>query len=149
MGYRDAADGEPVDLCIVNTCTVTAESEAKSRKTIRRLAKAHPEAEIIVMGCYASAGGRGSGRAAGVVEVVADKRQLPDLLRRWGLADPPGGHSPLHGRRRAFVKVQDGCRMKCSYCIVPTVRPHPVSRPTGEVLDEVRRLVDQGTARSC
>jgi threonylcarbamoyladenosine tRNA methylthiotransferase MtaB len=144
LGYRDAADGEPVDLCIVNTCTVTAESEAKGRKTVRRLAKAHPGAEIIVMGCYAA---RAAGEVAalpGVAEVVADKRELPELLRRRGLADVPAGIARFHGRRRAYVKVQDGCPMRCSYCIVPLVRPHPLSRPAEEVLEEVRRLVVHG-----
>ena len=80
----------------------------------------------------------------GVVEVVADKRELPSLLRRRGLVDVPAGIGRFKGRRRALVKVQDGCRMNCTYCIVPTVRPHPVSRPMEEVLDEVRRLVDNG-----
>ena len=64
LGYRKAAEGEPVDLCIVNTCTVTAESEAKCRKIIRRLAKAHPQAEIIVLGCFAARGAGRCGRAA-------------------------------------------------------------------------------------
>ena len=144
LGYCDAAEDEPVDLCVVNTCTVTAESEAKSRKTIRRLAKAHPEAEIIVMGCYATRAPAAAAALPGVVEVVTDKRELPSLLRRRGLDDPLAGIDRFKGRRRALVKVQDGCRMKCSYCIVSTVRPHPVSRPMEEVLDEVRRLVDQG-----
>ena len=58
LGYREIgeSDGEhePIDLILVNTCTVTAESEAKSRKIIRRLAKKHPQAEIIVLGCYAA-----------------------------------------------------------------------------------------------
>ena len=54
LGYRKASEAEPVDLCIVNTCTVTAESEAKCRKIIRRLAKRIPQAEIIVLGCFAA-----------------------------------------------------------------------------------------------
>jgi threonylcarbamoyladenosine tRNA methylthiotransferase MtaB len=144
LGYREAVEGEPVNLCIVNSCTVTAESEAKGRKTIRRLAKAHPEAEIIVMGCYATRAAKEVAALTGVVEVITDKRQLPDLLARRGLADVPTGIAHFKRRRRAYVKVQDGCRMHCSYCIVPSVRPHQVSRPVGEVLDEVRRLVDHG-----
>jgi threonylcarbamoyladenosine tRNA methylthiotransferase MtaB len=144
LGYRDAAEGESVDLCIVNTCTVTAESEAKSRKIIRRLAKAHPQAEIIVMGCYATRAAEEVAALPGVVDVVADKRELPRLLERRGLGDVPPGITRFSSRRRALVKVQDGCRMKCSYCIVPTVRPHLLSRPVEEVLDEVCRLVGKG-----
>jgi threonylcarbamoyladenosine tRNA methylthiotransferase MtaB len=79
-----------------------------------------------------------------VVEVVPDKRQLPALLKRWGLADPPQGISHFRRRRRAYVKVQDGCHLNCTYCVVPAVRPHPFSRPAGEVLDEVRRLLAHG-----
>ena len=156
LGYREATDGEPVDLCIVNTCTVTATADAKSRKAIRQLARQNPRAKIIVMGCYATQAadevaalpseGRGTcpSEWAGVVDVVTDKRQLPQLLGRLGLVDPPTGISTFGSRHRAYVKVQDGCRMACSYCIIPTVRPVLVSRPVGEVLDEIRRLVDHG-----
>jgi threonylcarbamoyladenosine tRNA methylthiotransferase MtaB len=144
LGYRRAAEGDSVDLCIVNSCTVTAESEAKSRKIIRRLAKAHPQAEIIVMGCYATRAPEEAAALPGVVDVIADKRDLPKLLARRGLANVPTGIGRFDRRRRALVKVQDGCRMKCSYCIVPTVRPHLMSRPVEEVLDEVRRLLADG-----
>jgi threonylcarbamoyladenosine tRNA methylthiotransferase MtaB len=144
LGYRKASEAEPVDLCIVNTCTVTAESEAKCRKIIRRLAKAHPQAEIIVLGCFAARAPADAAALPGVVEVLADKRDLPNLLARRGLQDVPAGIGRFDGRRRALVKVQDGCRMKCSYCIVPTVRPHLISRPVDEVLDEVRRLLAAG-----
>jgi threonylcarbamoyladenosine tRNA methylthiotransferase MtaB len=144
LGFREAGKGEPVDLCIVNTCTVTAESEAKSRKIIRRLAKAHPRADIIVMGCYAARAPEAVAALPGVVDIVADKRDLPKLLARWGLHDVPDGIAHFPSRRRAFVKIQDGCSMKCSYCIVPAVRPHLFSRPAEEVLDEVGRLVANG-----
>ena len=144
LGYRRAAEGEVVDLCVVNTCTVTAESEAKCRKIIRRLAKAHPQAEIIVMGCFAARAPHEAAALPGVVEVIADKRDVPKLLARRGLANVPAGIGQFDGRRRALVKVQDGCRMKCSYCIVPTVRPHLVSRPVDDVLDEVGRLSAAG-----
>ncbi|MCD4727109.1 MAG: radical SAM protein [Pirellulales bacterium] len=144
LGYRDAVDGEPVDLCIVNGCVVTAESEAKTRKAIRRLAKKYPQAEIIVTGCYAARAADEAAAMPGVVEVVADKRQLPDLLARRGLADVPTGIERFPSRRRAYVKVQDGCLGRCSYCIVPTVRPYMTSRPADEVLREVRRLLEHG-----
>ena len=54
IGYRDAASGQPADLCVVNTCTVTAEGDAKSRQAIRRLARENPGSRIVVMGCYAT-----------------------------------------------------------------------------------------------
>ena len=163
VGYRDAAPGELADLIVVNTCTVTAESDLKSRKLIRRLAKLNPHAEIVVMGCYATrAQGVGNrGKEIGnresktlsplpyslspqVVEVITDKRDIPAFLERRGVIDLPDGIASFGLRHRAYVKVQDGCRVGCSYCIIPKVRPYLLSRPVGEVLDEIRRLVDSG-----
>ncbi len=144
LGYRDAADGELAELCIVNTCTVTATAEAKSRKAIRHLARTNPHAEIIVMGCYATRAAEAVAAMPGVVEVITDKRQLPDLLARLGVADIPSGIATFGTRHRAYVKVQDGCTMKCSYCIIPYCRLEPISRPMDHVLEEIARLVDAG-----
>ncbi len=82
----------------------------------------------------------------GVGEVIRDKRELPDLLARRGLEDVPNGISGFEGRHRAWVKIQDGCRERCSYCIIPLVRPVLASRPADEVLDEIRRLIRAGFA---
>jgi threonylcarbamoyladenosine tRNA methylthiotransferase MtaB len=144
LGYREVEDGAAAELCIVNTCTVTAEAEAKSRKAIRRLHRRYPAAEIIVMGCYATRAPEEAAALPGVVEVVTDKRQLPALLARFGLRDAPSGISTFGGRHRAYVKVQDGCRMQCTYCIIPMVRPVLRSRPIDEVLAEIGRLVEHG-----
>ena len=144
LGYREAGEGDLADLCIVNTCTVTAHGDAKSRKAIRQLGRENPAAEIIVMGCYATRAAEEVAALPGVVEVLTDKRQLPELLGRLGLLDVPTGISTFGSRHRAYVKVQDGCHMNCSYCIIPTVRPVLSSRPIDEVLDEVRRLLDHG-----
>ena len=142
LGYRQATDDQPADLCIVNTCTVTAQGDLKSRKAIRRMAKKNPHAEIIVMGCYATRAEADVAQLPGVVEVITDKRRLPDLLARRGLIDIPQGISDFGPRHRAYVKVQDGCRMDCAYCIIPKVRPVLLSRSPPEVLDEIRRLID-------
>ena len=143
-GYQEASQDEPADLCLVNTCTVTLEGDYKSRKLIRALARKYPRAEIVVMGCYAARAPEEVAALPGVVEVVADKRHLPAVLARFGVAEMPDGIAWFGRLHRAYVKVQDGCRMACSYCIVPRVRPILWSRPVGEVLDEVRRLVDHG-----
>ena len=144
LGYRDPAEGESADLCIVNTCTVTAESDSKCRKAIRALARQNPNARIIVMGCYAARAPAQVADLPGVVEVVTDKRRLPDLLARLGLAPAPAGISSCAWAVRAWVKVQDGCAMGCAYCIVPHGRPRLESRDPADVLDEVRRLVAGG-----
>jgi threonylcarbamoyladenosine tRNA methylthiotransferase MtaB len=146
LGYREAINGEQADLILVNTCTVTAESEAKSRKIIRRLAKKNPRAEIIVMGCYATRAPDEAASLPGVGEVIRDKRELPDLLARRGLEDVASGISGFEGRHRAWVKIQDGCREGCSYCIIPLVRPVLASRPADDVLDEIGRLTRAGFA---
>jgi threonylcarbamoyladenosine tRNA methylthiotransferase MtaB len=144
LGYRDAAVGETADLCVVNTCTVTAEGDAKSRQTIRQLAARNPGTRIVVMGCYATRAPDEVAELPGVVEVVTDKREIPDLLGRFGLVDVPNGISHFNGRKRAYVKVQDGCLLRCSFCIIPLVRPVMTSRPPEHITDEVRRLVDYG-----
>ncbi|MEM7782200.1 MAG: tRNA (N(6)-L-threonylcarbamoyladenosine(37)-C(2))-methylthiotransferase MtaB [Planctomycetota bacterium] len=144
-GYIDAEEGKSeADLCIVNTCTITNEGDAKSRQIIRRMHRQNPDARIIVMGCYATREPEKVSELPGVAEVVTDKRELHDLLGRFGVVDIPNGISGLKNRHRAYVKVQDGCLLRCSYCIIPKVRPNMFSRPMSEVLDEVRVLIDNG-----
>lgn len=144
IGYEDAVDDEHAELCIVNTCTVTAEGDSKSRQAIRRMARRNPGAKIVVMGCYATRAPEEVAKLPGVSQVITDKRELPDLLGRFGVTDIPTGISGFGRRHRAYVKVQDGCMLRCSFCIIPRVRPNLASRPVEHILDEVRRLVDHG-----
>ncbi|HEY2881190.1 MAG TPA: tRNA (N(6)-L-threonylcarbamoyladenosine(37)-C(2))-methylthiotransferase MtaB [Pirellulales bacterium] len=144
IGYRDAAAGQRADLCIVNTCTVTHEGDSKSRQTIRQLAARNPGTRIVVMGCYATRAPEEVAALPGVAEVITDKRELPDVLGRFGVVDLPTGISTYANRQRAYVKVQDGCLLNCSFCIIPTVRPHFASRPLQHILDEIQRLVESG-----
>lgn len=143
-GYREAREGESADLCIVNTCTVTSEGDAKSRKEIRRLSRQNPGTRTIVMGCYATRDPGAVARLPDVFEVVTDKRELPDVLARQGVVDMPSGISHFDGRKRAYVKVQDGCVLRCTYCIIPQVRPGLRSRDPADIEAEVRRLIDNG-----
>ena len=144
VGFADAAEGEPADLCIVNTCTVTHEGDAKSRQTIRQLAKRNPAARIVVMGCYATRAPDEVAALPGVVEVLTDKRELPDLLQRHGVVDIPTGIERFPARQRAYVKVQDGCMLSCTFCIIPSVRPGLQSRPIEHLVEEVQKLVAHG-----
>jgi len=143
-GFEDAGDDQPADLCIVNTCTITGEGDSKSRQIVRRMNRDNPDARIVVMGCYATREPEAVAALPGVAEVVTDKRELPDLLGRFGVVDIPNGISGLNNRHRAYVKVQDGCLLRCSYCIIPQVRPDMFSRPEAEVLDEIRVLIANG-----
>ncbi len=144
VGYQDVREGEEADLCVVNTCTVTAEGDSKSRQVIRRLARDNPAAKIVVMGCYATRAPEEVAALPNVTEVLTDKRELPDLLGRFGVTDVPTGVSAFGERHRAYVKVQDGCMLRCSFCIIPHVRPQLTSRPVEHIVHEVRRLIDNG-----
>jgi len=143
-GYREAAESEAADLCVVNTCTVTHEADAKGRQLIRRLAHANPGSAIVVMGCYATRAPDMVARLPGVAKVITDKARLAEELREFGVVHKPLGISRFDGHRRAFVKVQDGCLLNCSFCIIPKVRPVLRSRPLDEIADEVRHLVEAG-----
>jgi threonylcarbamoyladenosine tRNA methylthiotransferase MtaB len=144
IGYRDATAGEPADLCVVNTCTVTHEGDAKSRQTIRQLARRNPGTRIVVMGCYATRAPAEVSALPAVAEVITDKRELPDLLGRFGVVDIPTGISTFANHQRAYIKVQDGCMLRCSFCIIPHVRPRLSSRSPQHISDEVRRLYANG-----
>jgi threonylcarbamoyladenosine tRNA methylthiotransferase MtaB len=143
-GYVEADDGAAAELCLVNTCTVTGEGDAKSRQAIRRLHQVYPRAAIVVMGCYATRDPDAVRRLPGVTAVIADKARLAEELAPYGVRSRPAGISRFDGHQRAFVKVQDGCRLTCSYCIIPSVRPTLRSRPPDEVAEEVMRLVEAG-----
>ena len=143
-GYRDARPGEPAALAVVNTCTVTAHSDKKSRQLIRGVAKSNPGVKIVVMGCYATADPEAVRRLPGVAAVVEDKRDLAGSLAPFGVRRKIAGVRSFVGRQRAFIKVQDGCILNCSFCIIPKVRPGLLSRSIEDVADEVRGVVDAG-----
>jgi threonylcarbamoyladenosine tRNA methylthiotransferase MtaB len=143
-GWREANQNEPADLCVVNTCTVTAEGDAKSRQAIRRLHRENPAAAVVVMGCYATRDPAAVAGLPGVSRVVVDKNRLADEMAEFGVRDWPAGISRFDGHQRAFVKVQDGCLLNCSYCIIPSVRPVLRSRPIEAIAAEVDGLVRSG-----
>lgn len=143
-GFHESGADQPADLCVVNTCTVTLESDYKSRKIIRALARENPRTGIIVMGCYATRAPQDLAALPRVIHVLTDKRGLPELVRQIARTEAPSGIRSFGRLHRAYVKVQDGCTMGCSYCIIPKVRPILVSRPVAEVLDEIGRLVESG-----
>jgi threonylcarbamoyladenosine tRNA methylthiotransferase MtaB len=143
-GYREADDHEAADLCVVNTCTVTGEGDAKSRTAVRRLHQRNPDARIVVMGCYATRDPDAVARLPGVVRVITDKAKLADELRDFGVTMLPAGITRFDDHQRAFVKVQDGCLLNCTYCIIPSVRPHLTSRAPEAIAAEVADLVAGG-----
>ena len=152
-GHRVVGAGEPADLCILNTCTVTAIASKKSRQLIRQLRRGNPDAAVIVTGCDSELAPERT-RDAGVDLVVgnADKDRLLEIAESEGLlreSDPdpdayalftPGGST----RTRAFLKVQDGCDNRCTFCITTVARGAGRSVPAGGLLREIRNLRDLG-----
>ena len=143
-GYREAAREEPADVCVLNTCTVTAEGDAKSRQLVRRLHQTNPGAAIVVMGCYATRDPETVAKLPGVTHIITDKARLAEELRPLGVIQLPRGIQRFDGHQRAFVKVQDGCLLNCTFCIIPKVRPTFRSRGPEEIADEVAELVAGG-----
>jgi threonylcarbamoyladenosine tRNA methylthiotransferase MtaB len=143
-GWVEAEAGRRADLCLVNTCTVTHEGDAKSRQTVRRLHQVHPDADLVVMGCFASRDPSAVAALPGVRRVIADKEHLVEDLRPYGVVAPLAGISRFDGHQRAFIKVQDGCLLNCSYCIIPSVRPTVRSRSPEEICAEVGRVIEAG-----
>jgi threonylcarbamoyladenosine tRNA methylthiotransferase MtaB len=143
-GYREAERDEPATLAVVNTCTVTSESDRKSRKLIYQLGRANPGVKIVVMGCYATADPDAVRRLPGVASVITDKRDLAGALRPFGVERDVRQIRRFTGHQRAFVKVQDGCILNCTFCIIPKVRPGLLSRPADDIALEVQGLVESG-----
>jgi threonylcarbamoyladenosine tRNA methylthiotransferase MtaB len=123
---------------------VTSTGDSKSRQIIRQLARKNPGTRTVVMGCYATRDPDAVAKLPNVFEVVTDKRELPDVFDRMGIHDIPTGISEFDGRKRAYVKVQDGCILRCTYCIIPSVRPGLQSRSPDDIEAEVRRLIGNG-----
>jgi threonylcarbamoyladenosine tRNA methylthiotransferase MtaB len=144
-GWREADAEETPALCIVNTCTVTHEADAQARQLIRRLHRDHPAAAIVVMGCYASREPQTLARLPGVVQVIPDRAKLVEELRGFGVAHAANGIRRFDGHQRAFVKVQDGCLLTCTFCIIPKVRPAFASRPVAAIAAEVEALLETRT----
>lgn len=152
-GHRVVGPGEPAELCILNTCSVTSIASKKSRQLIRHLRRSHPRAAVVVTGCDTELAPEAA-LSAGVDLVVgnADKDRLlemaaaADLLREpapdldgTGLF-PPG----VGSRTRAFLKVQDGCDNRCAFCVTTIARGSARSVPAHDLVHEVRALLDLG-----
>jgi len=144
------------DLHVLNSCTVTHVAARDSRKLARRGRRLNPALRTVLTGCYVDSDPGEAARLAGVDLVVPnrDKDRLLERIREEFRADPsvPGAVGPVpvpyvpleFGNSRALVKVEDGCNMRCSFCIIPLMRGSQRSRPLPEILDEVRALAAGG-----
>lgn len=143
-GHTIVSDPAQAEVCVVNTCAVTAEAERKSRHSLSALARANPQARIAVTGCYATLASEVCSSLPGVAWVIpnAEKDALVEKMSLpTGDTPAPAGYLP---RTRALVKVQDGCDNRCTYCIVGMLRGPSRSRPLAEIVSQVQSLVEAG-----
>ena len=143
------------DTVIVNTCAVTAEAERQARQAIRRAAREHPGARIVVTGCAVQIDPQSWAKLPGVHRVLGNEDKLKP--ESWA-PDAPASVSDIMaaretaahlvtefaGRARAFVQVQQGCDHRCTFCIIPFGRGPSRSVPMGAVVEQVRALVQAG-----
>jgi threonylcarbamoyladenosine tRNA methylthiotransferase MtaB len=148
-------DAHETDTIIVNTCAVTAEAERQARQAIRRAAREHPNARIVVTGCAAQLNPAAWATLPNVVRVLGNQDKLKP--KSWA-PDAPSAVSDIMaardtvahlvtefaGRTRAFVQVQQGCDHRCTFCIIPFGRGPSRSVPMGAVVAQVRALVEAG-----
>ena len=148
-GYELVEHPNEADVYILNTCTVTRTADAKSRHLLRLAHRQNPDVFIIATGCYAQRVAAELQDIEGVNCVVdnSEKDNLLQVLQKIPQKDQPpknhiGASSPF--RTRSFIKIQDGCRNFCAYCIVPFVRSSEVSVPPDTIINEIRQRATEG-----
>lgn len=166
-GFVVLPDSEPVDVFVINTCTVTAEADRKSRQMIRRAKRKNPNAVVVAMGCQVelltSASEAdvsvGTGNRLSIVDMVLEKMGckssdfsgiLPHKNEFLEEADickskyQEFGSVLSQEETRAYIKIEDGCDSFCSYCIIPFARGRVVSRDAQDIIREAKELGDRG-----
>jgi threonylcarbamoyladenosine tRNA methylthiotransferase MtaB len=153
-GHHITPDAQAANLVVLNSCAVTMDAARKSRQLIRRIHRDNPSAKLVVSGCYATLNEAEAAAMMGVDLVVnnRDKHQLVEktlselnMDAMPSLSTEPGETSLFtRGRQRAFVKVQDGCRYRCTFCIVTIARGEEQSRPVQDIISEINHLHQQG-----
>ena len=154
LGHQISPELNQADVVILNSCAVTQEAARKSRQLIRRLHHENPTAKLVVSGCYATLNETEAAQLLGVDLVISnqDKAQLVEktlaelnLNTMPTMATEPAEHTLFRrGRQRAFIKVQDGCRYHCTFCIVTVARGEEKSRHLQTIIDEINQLHQQG-----
>ncbi|MDD4071142.1 MAG: tRNA (N(6)-L-threonylcarbamoyladenosine(37)-C(2))-methylthiotransferase MtaB [Desulfobacterales bacterium] len=161
-GWNSSQADDQVNVCIINTCTVTQKASMQSRQAIRQAVRANPDALIIVTGCYAQTEPDAIRKIQGVDYIIgnSDKHNIPRILS-GSLEAPASATCQCHDisterrfqplpdisigtRTRPFLKIQDGCNNFCTYCIVPFARGRSRSMPPEDVLSQIRKLKQSG-----
>lgn len=147
-GYTQTESKKDAELYILNTCAVTNEACKKSRQLITRYQKEQPEGKVVLSGCYSTLSPDEITDKLGVDHIVPNKHkdQLVSIITEKFPAKKVKALPLFSSRKtRAFIKVQDGCRNRCSYCIVTVARGQEKSKPVGEVVNEIKQLEAAGT----
>ena len=168
LGVSRAEEGEQAAVCVVNTCAVTSVAEQKSRQAVSRLRRRHPGALVVVMGCYASLrtdlwgedalliDNRHKGEAARLIlyklqavqAAVQGSRQ--HISCTLGAAQPQAAQAAFSPacargeRTRWWLKVQDGCNHRCSYCTIPLARGRSCNPSVESLVEQARSVAAQG-----
>ena len=160
QGIRTARPGEVADICVINTCSVTEQADRRCRAMIRKARREHPEAFVVVTGCYAQLSPEEIGRMEGVHLVLGGESKL-DVSQYLGELKRSSTaariiHSPTKDirtfrissssdeRTRHFLKVQDGCDYHCTYCTIPKARGRSRSGTIQEIVTEAKRIASVG-----
>ena len=160
-GFELVSPNEKADVYVINSCTVTAESDRKTRQTVRRFKRKNPDSIVILTGCMPQAFPEDAESLKEADIVLGNKNniRLPELIERYfscgqrvieieshetGDKFTGDNISGFEGRTRAIVKIEDGCNRFCSYCIIPYSRGRVRSKPIDELEAELRTLSDAG-----
>lgn len=160
-GFETVAAGQPADVVVLNTCTVTERADRECRQIIRRALRQSPDAFIIVTGCYAQLQPHEISAIEGVDLVLGSQEKFDLFKYTNGLkkksvpqifvscideADKfhPAFSSEIGGRTRAFLKVQDGCDYTCAFCTIPLARGASRSATETEIIEQAKKIVQDG-----
>lgn len=153
-GHHVVQSAGDANVVVLNTCAVTREAARKSRKLTSQIHRQNPDARLVLTGCFAELEPDRAASLSGVDLVVGnrDKDQLVERVEGELAApampeqatEPVGAHMYRDTRTRAFVKIQDGCRNRCTFCVVTIARGKERSRPIADIVDEVNHLAGAG-----
>lgn len=153
-GFEIVGEDAPADVLVLNTCAVTAQAVRKSRQLLRRQQRHNPHAQLVVTGCLATLEATALAQEYGVTVLInnREKDQLVEIVLAQ-LALPLPATTPtaavanplfVRNRQRAFIKVQDGCRYQCTFCITTQARGAERSRARTEIVSTINRLQQAG-----
>ncbi|MCD7962590.1 MAG: tRNA (N(6)-L-threonylcarbamoyladenosine(37)-C(2))-methylthiotransferase MtaB [Rikenellaceae bacterium] len=158
-GIGRAEKNEQADIFIINTCSVTENSDKKCRNTIRKIIRSNPEAIVVVTGCYVQLKAKEIASIEGVDLVIGnnDKGTIADIVKNMSGKSNTAIHTcdaenltsffssfSSGDRTRTFLKVQDGCDYKCSYCTIPLARGGSRNIPISEIIIEAEKIAAKG-----